>query len=426
MYRLHIIPVNLKNTSHKLFSLQNPNLSSDTMTELEFKDLLLNIKIPLCTTSDIFGIHSENDPFWSYEKKRFIRIMYYVSELQESVSEIIRLLRKNFCVDIFIDQAYQADVFDFLKKLSVHPANLRFIVIENQMAIQSQKSIFETIPSIFKSCIYFLYLPRNSVNKQFLPAAEVMARIEDRRRECQENKETLKIISITNNQVFTDEPHKKIFYLNPIPENYYKYQQHLRLSSVREDSESISSLDFYVLKSILTTQKLMSLFISLSLFIVWKLRHIYWNIEHLVTFGVPKVFSYFFGIIRVKFIKLFWVIYSFIANIGIFIQNTPGKIYKRFVESYWAFRKILSALFNLANVAYWQIRKILSYLKNLIVQLFWRSRIIISSLFNFCIQSYWSIRSSKYLRPFFKAYWFISFQLNKRIVSLFKRKKSKE
>lgn len=480
MYRLHIIPINFKNAPHKLFSLEKPNLSSDTMTEPELKDLLLDVKIPLCVTRDIFGIHSESDPFWSHEKKRFIRIMYYVSELQEFKLEMIGLLEKNFCLDVFVDQPYHPDIFDFFSQISIHPSNLRFVVVENQLPIQSQNSIFETIPSSFKSCIYFLYLPPSSNDKLILSATEVMSRIDDRRQECQEHRENLKVLSITNNQVFRDEPHKKIFYLNPTHENYFKYQQQLRLSSDSEDRDRISRLDFYLLKSIFMTKKLMSLFITISLFFVWKLRHIYWGFEHLVTAGAPKlvsnlakgywtVFAYL-GHIRVQLIKLFWTVYSLIANLGILIRNIPGKSYKLCIEYYWKSRKIMSNSFAVVNVLYWKFRRFLSCKINHIVQLGWKSKSFLSILcinlywkfrknissalnfivqlswnlkstitifsirtywflrkymsdfLNLCVQSYWEIRTSKYMRPIFKIYWFISFQFKKRIVSLFKKK----
>lgn len=480
MYRLQIIPINLKNISHEFFSLQVPNLSSDTMSELELNELLLEVKIPLSATKDIFTIHAPNSLFWSDEKKRFIRIMYYVSDLQDSVLEIIELLQKNFCLDIFIDRPLQNGFFNFLNDLRIHTANVRFVVIEKTSEIQAEKSIFEFIPAVFKSRIYFLYLPSVSNNQLIPRAAEVMSRIEVRRAECYDNKETLKILSITNNQVFADEPHKKIFYLNPNQDNYFKYLEQIRLSGATDDSDMISNFDFYLLKSDLKLKKLKNYFLSLFLSFAWKTRHIYWSCEHLVTYGVPKIISYLakgywsilsgFGFIRVKFIKLFWALYSLIANIGIFIQNIPGKVYKICVENYWVSRKILGSVFKILNAMYWQLRKTLSFTFNLIVQLGWKSKTFlsiffinsywsfrkmishslnltvqfswkiksilsisgvrlywmlrksISNLFNFCVQSYWKIRASKYLQPFFKIYWFISFQFNKRIVSLFKKK----
>ncbi len=405
MSRLHIIPLSLKNTEHELFTLQTPNLSSEVMTEFELEDLLLDIKIPLSATKDIFVIHKQEDTFWSEEKKRFIRIIYSTSDLQGSRAEIVELLNKNFCLDIFIDHDVHPSALDFLNNVGIHPANLRFIVIENSLTSQSRRSIYDIIPSQFKSRIFFLYLPPRTHSKILLKAEEVLLRIEDRRQECLKNRETLKVLSITNLQIFKDEPIKKIFYLNPNQENYYKYLQQLRLTSETNNPDYTSSIYFYFLRFKLVIQKMISFLLTLSLAFVWKLRHIYWSLEFLLTLGVPKIFSIiakaywsifsYIGFIRVKLIMFFWVLYSLCAKSVIFIQNLPGKLYKFSVEFYWLNRKYLS------------------FIQNKLID-----------MQNKLIQSYWQTKNSKYLRPFFKIYWFISFQFKKRIVSLFKNKKS--
>lgn len=116
--------------------------------------------------------------------------------------------------------------------------------------------------------------------------------------------------------------------------------------------------------------------------------------------------------------------------LGSILRNTPIVGYwalksamdrwqLRFIRVYWFFRSKLGALYVIGVKIYWFIRRRLGGLRIRLIQAGFFAKGLFFWAKGYCVRGFWTFYSSNFFRFFRKVYWFIEFQIKKRI--LFRR-----
>lgn len=156
----------------------------------------------------------------------------------------------------------------------------------------------------------------------------------------------------------------------------------------------------------------------------WKIRRFYWKKKP----DIRKDKSFFklcLSDAKYEF-RLF-----FFEAIGK-IQNQWIRCYRKISESlsatYWNLHKTIGKPWSfgpLKRITVYAGWRVIGFLREFGVRTFWKMRRQLDAASAQSIKMYWKVKSSVVFYPFKKAYWFLYYQMQKRVLPVNKRKINK-
>lgn len=488
--KIFIVPSELNDVGDMYFDIScfGKSVKPYLVNKNQIEKILETIKFQICVSLEFLDAYGVEDKFWTRENKQKLRIIFSSNSLIKDIERIQFLLEKKFCVDIFVENPDALKKLISLQGLAATSSSLRFFIVESEVFLKLDESVLNFLPPQLRSQVYFMYLPVSNEHTFGLIPKDVLSVLKRRESECLDNNLSLKVISIVNEETIKINSSKKVFYLNPNLENYLNLYLH---SAENETSIFLITILKFFFAIQLYSDKFYKYFMSFILFILWKLKHFYWDIEQILENGTSKLFfiirkTYWHlfpgvGHAYVGSVKMLWKIRSTHSLLKISLMRGRGIGYGLLVNIFWItvrpvlkliwflyskVRELMSIFFNsciwtywkffslLKNfsgqvrsilvVAYWKCKKNADLFSNNLTSFYWRTKPNMDQFLLRCENIFWFIKKIKdqflifvenliwkFLKskigfPILKTYWFLHFQINKRVFHFFKKKSKSE